>query len=179
MNLKTRLAQFLPRRPRQLPVGPRTAAPGSPGLPAEARPKASAMSVLSRGGLRRLLPLNRAGASRGRGGGTCTASARACFARKSPLDVGRGGPGRSTRTTLSSRLSIPRSGSGSRTARSSTWRLSVWRTRSCASSATTTRRLRRSSTPMCWAWPHPACRMTAAWSSSSRQETRGCRGPGR
>ena len=60
-------------------------------LPAAARPTARAMSVLSRGA-----PPNRAEASRGRGGGTCTASARPRFARESPLDgvvpAGRRGP---------------------------------------------------------------------------------------
>ena len=168
-------------------------------LRAEARPPARAMSVLSHGGLRRphrRFPMSWRGDLR---------RFRPRLLR--PRIAARlGGPGRSTRTTLSSRLSRLRSGwqlapggtriarltpgvattapmawRYSRTAPSSTWRPSAWQTRSCASPAPKTRRSRRSrsSTRMCWAGPHPACRLIAAWSSSSRQATRGSRGPGR
>ena len=69
----------------------------------------------------------------------------------------------------------------SRRARSSISRPFARPMRNCASRAPTalhSRRL-RPSTLTCWAGPHPACRRTAAWSSSSRRATLRCRDRGR
>ena len=87
--------QVLRRQPRQPRIVARTAAAASSsgrGQPRRTRDVGFESS-------RRAAPApppNRAGASRGRGGGTCAASARACLARKWPLDglgpAGRRGP---------------------------------------------------------------------------------------
>ena len=75
-------------------------------LPAEARPTARGFE--SRRASPAPLP-HRAGASRGRGGGTCEHHFRLRLLR-SRIAARRGGPGRLTRSTLSSRLSRPHSG---------------------------------------------------------------------